>query len=52
MPAVQKYLAANRGILPPDLFQLKPYFEMPVTDEMLTNSFKPESPMRMQTWSD
>ncbi|MBI4327738.1 MAG: hypothetical protein HY674_21100, partial [Chloroflexi bacterium] len=35
MPAVQKYLAANGGVLPPDLFQLKPYFEGPVTDEML-----------------
>ncbi|MCI0536941.1 MAG: hypothetical protein L0Z50_17135, partial [Verrucomicrobiales bacterium] len=35
MPAVQKYLAANGGVLPPDLFQLKPYFDGPVTDEML-----------------
>ncbi|MBI4662487.1 MAG: hypothetical protein HY735_27030 [Verrucomicrobia bacterium] len=35
MPSVEKYLAAGGGILPPDLFQLKPYFESPVTDEML-----------------
>jgi hypothetical protein len=34
-PAIQKYLAANGGLLPADLFQLKPYFETPVTDEML-----------------
>ncbi|MBI4659861.1 MAG: sigma-70 family RNA polymerase sigma factor [Verrucomicrobia bacterium] len=35
MPAVRKYLAANDGVLPSDLFQLKPYFEGPVSDEML-----------------
>ncbi|MCI0533983.1 MAG: sigma-70 family RNA polymerase sigma factor [Verrucomicrobiales bacterium] len=34
-PAVKKYLAANGGVLPPDLLQLKPYFDVPVTDEML-----------------
>jgi hypothetical protein len=34
-PAIEKYLAANNGLLPADLFQLKPFFETPVTDEML-----------------
>jgi RNA polymerase sigma factor (sigma-70 family) len=33
--AFQKYLAANSNILPADLFQLKPYFDAPVTDAML-----------------
>ena len=33
--AMKKYLAANNDILPADLFQLKPYFDVPVTDEML-----------------
>ena len=35
MTSFKKYLAANGGVLPADLFQLKPYFEKPVTDEML-----------------
>jgi RNA polymerase sigma factor (sigma-70 family) len=34
-PAFEKYLAANGGVLPADLLQLKPYFETPVSDEML-----------------
>jgi RNA polymerase sigma factor (sigma-70 family) len=34
-PAFEKYLAANGGVLPADLLQLKPYFETPVADEML-----------------
>jgi RNA polymerase sigma factor (sigma-70 family) len=34
-PAIEKSLAANAGLLPADLFQLKPYFATPVTDEML-----------------
>jgi len=34
-PAIRKFLAANGGLLPADLLQLKPYFETPVTDEML-----------------
>lgn len=33
--AVKKYLAANGNVLPPDLYQLKPYFDEPVTDAML-----------------
>jgi RNA polymerase sigma factor (sigma-70 family) len=33
--AIKKYLAAHDGILPADLTQLKPYFQEPVTDEML-----------------
>jgi RNA polymerase sigma factor (sigma-70 family) len=33
--AFKKYLAANNNILPADLFQLKPYFDAPVTDAML-----------------
>jgi RNA polymerase sigma factor (sigma-70 family) len=33
--AFKKYLAAHDGILPADLFQLKPYFNVPVTDAML-----------------
>jgi hypothetical protein len=33
--AIKKYLAANGGLLPADLFQLKLYFQVPVTDEML-----------------
>jgi hypothetical protein len=32
--AMKKYLAANGGILPANLLQLEPYFEVPVTDEM------------------
>ena len=34
-PAVEKYLAASGGVLPSDLSQLKPFFDRPVTDEML-----------------
>jgi RNA polymerase sigma factor (sigma-70 family) len=34
-PALKKYLAANNDILPADLSPLKPYFDAPVTDEML-----------------
>lgn len=33
--AFKKYLAAQDGVLPADLYQLKPYFDVPVTDEML-----------------
>ncbi len=33
--AFKKYLAAHDGILPADLYQLKPYFDAPVTDAML-----------------
>lgn len=33
--AIKEYLAANGGILPSDLYQLKPYFDVPVTDAML-----------------
>jgi RNA polymerase sigma factor (sigma-70 family) len=33
--AFKKYLAANNDILPSNLSQLIPYFDMPVTDEML-----------------
>jgi len=33
--AFKKYLAAHDDILPADLSQLKPYFELPVTDAML-----------------
>lgn len=33
--AFKKYLAAHDNILPPDLFELKPYFDAPVTDDML-----------------
>lgn len=33
--AFKKYLAAHDGILPAELYQLKPYFDAPVTDEML-----------------
>jgi len=33
--ALKKYLAAHDGILPADLYQLKPYFDVPVTDAML-----------------
>ena len=33
--ALKKYLAANNNLLPADLLPLKPYFDTPVTDEML-----------------
>lgn len=33
--AFKKYLAANNGVLPGSLLGLVPYFNMPVTDEML-----------------
>jgi RNA polymerase sigma factor (sigma-70 family) len=33
--AFKKYLAAHDGILPADLSELKPYFDQPVTDDML-----------------
>jgi len=33
--AIKKYIAANDGMLPANLFQLKPYFDAPVTDAML-----------------
>ena len=33
--AFKKYLAANNDILPSDLSELKPYFEVPITDAML-----------------
>ncbi len=33
--AFKKYLAANNDVLPNDLSELKPYFDVPVTDEML-----------------
>ena len=35
--AMKKYLAANGNVLPADLSQLTPYFEVPVTDEMLSH---------------
>ncbi len=35
--AMKKYLAANNNIAPPDLYVLKPYFDEPVTDEMLSH---------------
>lgn len=33
--AIKKYLAANNGVLPSDLTQLKPYFDVQVSDVML-----------------
>jgi RNA polymerase sigma factor (sigma-70 family) len=33
--AMKKYLAANNDILPADLLQLEPFFDVPVTDAML-----------------
>ncbi len=33
--AIERYLAANQGVLPAELSELKPYFKTPVTDEML-----------------
>ena len=33
--AINKYLVAHDGLLPFDLFQLKPYFDFPVSDAML-----------------
>ncbi len=33
--ALQKYTAANNGLLPASLLELKPYFDIPVTDAML-----------------
>jgi hypothetical protein len=33
--ALKKYVAANNDLLPNDLFALKPYYDVPVTDEML-----------------
>jgi DNA-directed RNA polymerase specialized sigma24 family protein len=33
--ALKKYLAANEDMLPADLLPLKPYFDTPVTDDML-----------------
>jgi len=33
--AINKYLRANNDILPANLFELKSYFDVPVTDEML-----------------
>ncbi len=33
--AIKKYLATNGGILPTDLSELRPYFEVPVDDVML-----------------
>jgi RNA polymerase sigma factor (sigma-70 family) len=33
--ALKKYLAANNNMLPADLLPLKPYYDTPVTDEML-----------------
>ena len=33
--AIKKYLAANNDLLPANLFELKPYFDAPVTDAML-----------------
>jgi len=33
--AIKEYLAANGNVLPSDLSQLKPYFDVPVTDAML-----------------
>jgi hypothetical protein len=33
--AFKKYLAADGNVLPADLYQLKPYFDEPVTDAML-----------------
>jgi RNA polymerase sigma factor (sigma-70 family) len=34
-PALKKYLAANNDILPSNLLILKPYYDAPVTDDML-----------------
>lgn len=34
--AMKKYLAANGNILPANLYQLEPYFNAPVTDDMLS----------------
>ncbi len=34
-PALKKYLAANDDLLPTDLLPLKPYYDTPVSDEML-----------------
>ena len=33
--AFKKYLVANGNVLPVDLYQLKPYFDVPVTDAIL-----------------
>ena len=33
--AMKKYLAANGNVLPSNLTQLEPYFDVPVTDDML-----------------
>lgn len=33
--ALKSYIASHDGMLPPDLFTLKSYFQAPVTDEML-----------------
>ena len=33
--AFKKYLAVNGNVLPANLDQLEPYFDQPVTDEML-----------------
>ena len=33
--AIKKYLTANNDLLPANLFELKPYFDAPVTDAML-----------------
>ena len=33
--ALKKYLAANNDVLPADLLPLKPYYDTPVTDDML-----------------
>ena len=33
--AINKYLVAHDGLLPADLFQLKPYFDVPVSDATL-----------------
>jgi hypothetical protein len=33
--ALDKFIAANNGQLPTQLFQLKPYFEVPVEDAIL-----------------
>lgn len=33
--AIKEYLAVNGNVLPSDLYQLKPYFDVPVTDAML-----------------
>jgi RNA polymerase sigma factor (sigma-70 family) len=34
-PALKKYLAANNDTLPSDLLTLKPYYDAPVTEDML-----------------